>query len=72
MTLATVANNQAELNARDRVMSAYPNTMRGRMLGLKQFSAEYVEAIKQGLDLERIGRNHTPTKEREEVLQRSA
>lgn len=72
MTLATVANNQAELNARDRVMSAYPDTMRGRMLGLKQFSAEYVEAIKQGLDLERIGRNHTPTTEREEVLQRSA
>ena len=56
MILATVANNQAELNARARIMSQYPKTMRGQMMGLKQFTKEYVQAIKQGLPLERIGR----------------
>lgn len=56
MILASVANNQAELNARDRVMAQYPNTLRGQMLGLKQFTDEYVSAIKQGVNLTTIGR----------------
>ncbi|MGK7875422.1 MAG: hypothetical protein AB4426_19615 [Xenococcaceae cyanobacterium] len=56
MVLATVANNQAEQKARERIMAQYPDTLRGQLLALKQFTEEYVKAIKDGQSLEKIGR----------------
>jgi hypothetical protein len=55
MILAAVANNQSELNARARVMSGYPKTLRGQMMGLKHFADEYILALKQGTNLDEIG-----------------
>ncbi len=55
MILASVANNPAEQAARDRIMAQYPNTMRGQLLALKQFTSEYVAAIKEGRFLATIG-----------------
>lgn len=57
MILASVANNQAELMARARVMAQYPNTLKGQLLALKQFASEYVQAIKEGRSLANIGKN---------------
>jgi hypothetical protein len=36
-------------------MAQYPNTMRGQLLALKQFTSEYVAAIKEGRFLAMIG-----------------
>ncbi|MEG4172917.1 hypothetical protein QUA11_35985, partial [Microcoleus sp. S13_D1] len=57
MILASVANNQAELMARARVMAQYPNTLKGQLLALKQFASEYVQAVKEGRSLTNIGKN---------------
>ncbi|HEY9853876.1 MAG TPA: hypothetical protein V6D28_30685 [Leptolyngbyaceae cyanobacterium] len=57
MVLASVANNQTELMARARVMAQYPDTLKGRLLALKQFTSEYVQAIKEGRSLTNIGKN---------------
>ncbi|MEG5030590.1 hypothetical protein QUB36_26005 [Microcoleus sp. AT8-B1] len=57
MILASVANNQAELIARARVMAQYPNTLKGQLLALKQFASEYVQAVKEGRSLANIGKN---------------
>ncbi len=43
MTLAAVVNSPAELQARERVMASYPRNLRGRMLGLRDFSEQYVK-----------------------------
>jgi hypothetical protein len=56
MILASVANNQAELMARARVMAQYPNTLKGQLLALKQFASEYVQAVKEGRSLTNIGK----------------
>lgn len=56
MILATVANNPAELQARARVLAHYPPSLRGQMLGLKQFTQDYVQALQQGTHFEDIGR----------------
>jgi hypothetical protein len=55
MILATVANNQSELQARTRILKQYPDTLKGQMMGLKQFTDEYVRALKQGTSLDVIG-----------------
>ncbi|MGA9378529.1 MAG: hypothetical protein WBV73_07135 [Phormidium sp.] len=55
MVLASVANNQTELMARARVMAQYPDSLKGRLLGLKHFTTEYVQAIKEGRSLANIG-----------------
>lgn len=55
MTLAAVANSPSELEARDRVMKSYPDNMRGQMLGLRDFSARYVNAIRSGSGMSSIG-----------------
>ncbi|MEG3918056.1 hypothetical protein QUA07_02775 [Microcoleus sp. T3_A4] len=57
MILASVANNQAELMARARMMAQYPNTLKGQLLALKQFASEYVQAVKEGRSLTNIGKN---------------
>ena len=56
MTLAAVANSPAELQARERVMASYPQNLRGRMLGLRDFSEQYVSAIRAGVGMSGIGR----------------
>jgi hypothetical protein len=55
MILATVANNQSELLAKRRILDRYPNTLKGQLMGLKQFTDEYVRALKQGSSLDSIG-----------------
>ncbi len=55
MTLAAVANSPSELKARERVMAGYPHNMRGRMLGLRDFSHQYVNAIRSGSGMSSIG-----------------
>jgi hypothetical protein len=56
MTLAAVANSPDELEARDRVMANYPHNLRGQMLGLRDFSEQYVSAIRGGVGISGIGR----------------
>ena len=58
MTLAAVANNQDELMARERIMSQYPTTITGQMLGLRHFADEYATAIRSGQSLAEIGTNN--------------
>ena len=60
MILASVANNQSEKEARARIMSQYPKTMKGQLMGLRHFSQEYVRAIKEGKSLNLIGQGTTP------------
>lgn len=55
MTLAAIANNPDEAAARARVMTQYPSTMRGKMLGLRDFADQYIQATRQGESLETIG-----------------
>ena len=55
MTLAAVANSPSELEARDRVMRSYPDNMRGQMLGLRDFSERYINAIRSGSGMSGIG-----------------
>ncbi len=55
MTLAAVANSPSELEARDRVMANYPDNLRGQMLGLRDFSEQYVSAIRSGSEISNIG-----------------
>ena len=57
MLLGSVANNQAEKEARERIMAKYPKTMKGQLMGLKDFSFEYIRAIKEGNSLSTIGQN---------------
>lgn len=55
LMLASVANNQDEREARDRVMAHYPPTSKGRLLGLKAFSDEYIPALWEGKGFSHIG-----------------
>jgi hypothetical protein len=55
LMLASVANNQDEREARDRVMARYPATAKGRLLGLKAFADEYIPALREGKGLAHIG-----------------
>ncbi len=57
MVLATVANNQPEQQARERIMAEYPATLKGQLLALKEFTSAYVKALKEGLSLSEIGSN---------------
>lgn len=57
MALAAIANNPDETAARARVMAQYDNRMRGKMLGLRDFADQYIQAIKQGESLKHIGVN---------------
>ena len=53
--LASVANNQDEREARDRVMAHYSLTSKGRLLGLKAFADEYIPALREGKGFSHIG-----------------
>lgn len=55
LMLASVANNQDEREARDRVMAHYPPTSKGRLLGLKAFADEYIPALREGKGFSHIG-----------------
>jgi len=57
MTLASVANSQAEQTARAQIAKQYPNTLKGRLLGLKHFTDEYVVALKEKLPMSTIGQH---------------
>lgn len=65
--LASVANNQNEKDARDRVMAQYPSTLKGQLQGLKHFTQEYIAAVKEGKGFgsppedHRIGQNSEVT-----------
>lgn len=53
MVLATVANNQSEQKARERIMAQYSSDLKGQLLALKEFTGYYVKAIKEGLSLDK-------------------
>jgi hypothetical protein len=55
LMLASVANNQDEREARDRVMAHYPLTPKGRLMGLKAFADEYIPALREGKGFSHIG-----------------
>lgn len=57
MMLASVANNQNEKEARDRIMAQYPPTLKGQLQGLKHFTQEYIAAVKEGKGFDHIGQN---------------
>jgi hypothetical protein len=56
MMLASVANNQEEQAARRRIMAKHPDTVMGRLAGLKEFADAYAPAIKEGKGFSHIGR----------------
>ncbi len=56
MMLASIANNPAEQAARDRILSQYPNTLKGRLEGLAAFTREYIPAMREGAGFDAIGR----------------
>ena len=56
MMLASIANNQNEREARDRIMAKYPPTLKGKLQGLKHFTQEYIPAVKEGKGFSHIGR----------------
>lgn len=56
MVIGSVANNHEEVAARDRVLSHYPNTMKGRLLAMSQYSEEYCTARRNGKSLNEVGR----------------
>nr|WP_236117274.1 hypothetical protein [Hassalia byssoidea] len=56
MMLASVANNQDEREARERVMAQYPNTPKGNLLGLRTFTDAYIPALKENRGFQHIGR----------------
>jgi hypothetical protein len=55
MMLASIANNQNEREARDRIMAKYPPTLKGQLQGLKHFTQEYILAVKEGKGFSHIG-----------------
>ena len=55
--LASIANNQNEKEARSRIMSQYPPTLKGQLQALKHFTQEYIPAVKEGKGFDHIGRN---------------
>ena len=55
--LASIANNQNEKEARDRIMAQYPPTLKGQLQGLKHFTQEYIAAVKEGKGFDHIGQN---------------
>jgi len=55
MTLAAVANSQAERRARRQIMALYPNTVKGQLQGLKHFTQLYIPAVKENKDLVILG-----------------
>jgi hypothetical protein len=55
LMLASVANNQDEREARDRVMAQYSLTPKGRLMGLKAFADEYIPALREGKGFSHIG-----------------
>ncbi|WP_227788727.1 hypothetical protein [Nodularia sp. LEGE 04288] len=55
LMLATVANNQDEREARERVMAQYPDTPKGKLLGLRTFTDAYIPALKENKGFHHIG-----------------
>jgi hypothetical protein len=55
MMLASVANNQDEREARERVMAQYPDTAKGNLLGLRAFTDAYIPALKENKGFKHIG-----------------
>ncbi|MEA5574758.1 hypothetical protein [Calothrix sp. UHCC 0171] len=51
MSLAAVATNQEERITRREILSQYPNTLKGKLQGLSDFTKVYVEAIKSNKEL---------------------
>ncbi|MGD1872988.1 MAG: FtsK/SpoIIIE domain-containing protein [Mastigocoleus sp.] len=47
MTLATVATNQEERSTRKSILSQYPNTVKGQLRGLAEFTKFYVKVIRR-------------------------
>lgn len=54
MTLAAVATNQEERSTRRAILSQYPNTTKGQLRGLADFTRIYVAAIKENKSLSHI------------------
>jgi hypothetical protein len=59
MMLAALANSEQEKAARQRVMAKYEPTTLGYLQGLRQFSREYVRALRGSISLDDIGRELT-------------
>ncbi|MCU0567059.1 MAG: hypothetical protein MUF49_10730 [Oculatellaceae cyanobacterium Prado106] len=57
MMLAALANGEDEKLARQRILSQYPQTQRGYVLGLSQFTQEYIQAMRGSKRLQDIGLN---------------
>jgi hypothetical protein len=55
MMLAALANGEDEKLARQRILSQYPQTQRGYLLGLSHFTQEYVMAMRGSKRLREIG-----------------
>lgn len=47
MTLASIANNQEERKTRAKILALYPDTVKGKIYGLKKFTDEYVFGLNQ-------------------------
>jgi hypothetical protein len=56
MILASLANNQEERKARARVLQEYPSTSKGQILGLADFTRQYIPALKDSQGFQQIGK----------------
>lgn len=54
MILGSVVNNKEERNARKSIMSKFPSSLKGKILGLREFSKEYRQTINRGSSLTSI------------------
>jgi GTPase SAR1 family protein len=55
MILASLANNQEERKARQRVLQKHPANTRGQIYGLAEFTQQYIPALKDNKGFEHIG-----------------
>ncbi|MCJ8282940.1 MAG: hypothetical protein MJK14_24845, partial [Rivularia sp. ALOHA_DT_140] len=54
MALAAIATNQEERSTRRTILSQYPNTTKGQLHGLAEFTRVYVSSIKQNKSLSNV------------------
>jgi hypothetical protein len=67
MALAAIATNQDERSTRRAILSQYPNTTKGQLQGLAEFTRAYVTAIKQNKGLSHISGEGKNVSEKDKV-----
>jgi hypothetical protein len=67
MALAAIATNQEERSTRRAILSQYPNTTKGQLQGLAEFTRVYVSSIKENKSLSHINGEDKNVSEKDKV-----